>query len=238
MKINEVVYYCLDAIKAFSDDSYVNEDHVLFLLNKYRGSLLNKLYSTKNNVADSNYQTICLTLENNMCVPYINNPKLVSIEQVPNTMSIGHPSVLLSNGMENEVIEYIPYSRLKAVCWNKYKKNFVYAAISPDNYLYITSTNPQVQYLEQIKFKGIFEDFIKAAELDCCNCNCDIMEKEFPLEVALIPDLITLVVKEILGVAWRPADFQNNAKDDLADLAYFIRKNMKSDLSKKIEGEE
>jgi hypothetical protein len=40
MKVNEVVYYCLDAIKAFSDDSFVNEDHVLFLINKYRNTIL------------------------------------------------------------------------------------------------------------------------------------------------------------------------------------------------------
>ena len=40
MKINEIIYYCLDAIKAVSDDSHVNEEHVLFLLSKYRSTLL------------------------------------------------------------------------------------------------------------------------------------------------------------------------------------------------------
>jgi hypothetical protein len=61
MKIEEIVYYCLDAIKAFSDDSYVNEDHILFLLGKYRNKLLALTYKNSLHVPDSNYQTINLT---------------------------------------------------------------------------------------------------------------------------------------------------------------------------------
>ena len=40
MKIKELVYMVLDEIKGLSDDFTYTEDHVIFLLNKYRTSLL------------------------------------------------------------------------------------------------------------------------------------------------------------------------------------------------------
>jgi hypothetical protein len=46
--------------------------------------------------------------------------------------------------------------------------------------------------------------------------------------------LIELVVKELVGAAWRPRDNENNAADDLASLASFIRQNTKSALQKQM----
>ena len=47
------------------------------------------------------------------------------------------------------------------------------------------------------------------------------------MEDALIPVVITNVVKDILGVMYRPHDKYNNADDDLANIAAFVRQNMK-----------
>ena len=165
--------------------------------------------------------------------------EIEKIETIPSLMPIGKPQVLLGNGMEDEIIEYVPFERLKAVGYNKWKKNFVYAAIGPDNLLYLAFCNPQAQYLKQLKFRGIFEDYEKALELECEDKNkvCDIMERDFPLEVMLIPDLIARVVKDALGIQYRPADRENNAADDLATIATFVKNNMKSNLQKQIEGE-
>jgi hypothetical protein len=40
--------------------------------------------------------------------------------------------------------------------------------------------------------------------------------------------MVELIVKELLGVNYKPKDTVNNAYDDLADLASFVRRNMKS----------
>ena len=40
----EVVYMCLDLLKVNSDDSYFTEDHVIYLLNKFRSLVLKKKY--------------------------------------------------------------------------------------------------------------------------------------------------------------------------------------------------
>ena len=240
MKVNEIVYYCLDAIKAFSDDSYVNEDHIVFLLSKYRGSLLQQYHNIKKLIPDSNYQTICLTLTSTDSIPCTNGAILKSNEEVPSLMPIGNPSIYLFNGFESENIVFIPFTRLKAVGWNKWKKNFIYVAVGPDKHLYLSSSNPQAQYLETLRLKGLFEDFEKAFELECDEDGkpCDEMERDFPLEVALVPDLIARVVKDALGMAWKTSDSNNNANDDLADIATYVRQNMKKSYGDLVEGNE
>lgn len=239
MKTNEIVYYCLDAIKAFSDDASVNEEHILFLLGKYRGALLQQYHNIKKIIPESNYQVICLNMESTKMLPCIGGPRLVSVEKVPALIPVGKPSVLLVNGLESEVIEFVPFTRLKSVGWNKWKTNFVYTSVGPNSHLYMVFSNPQAQYLSNIKLRGIFEDYEKALELACEDDGvCDPMEREFPLEVSLIPDLIARVVRDALGVAYRPADNANNANDDLNDIATFVRRNMKSQFAKQIDGEE
>lgn len=237
MKIEQVVYYCLEAIKALSDDSFVNEEHILFLLGKYRGLLLQQYHNIKKFIPESNYQTICLDLEPTQMLPCTNGPRLRSLQKVPALIPIGKPSVLLVNGLESEVIEFVNYSRLKAVGYNKWKKNFIYCAIGPDSRLYMAFTNPQAQYLERIKLRGIFEDLDVAVDLNCGEEGepCELMEKEFPLEVALIPELIARVVKDGLGIIYKPADMENNSQDDLANLIAFVRKNMKNPIQQQIE---
>jgi hypothetical protein len=60
------------------------------------------------------------------------------------------------------------------------------------------------------------------------------MDVEFPLEADLIPQMIELIVKELLGVNYRPKDSVNNSSDDLADIAAFVRRNMRSDAAKQM----
>lgn len=241
MKISEIVYYCLDAIKAFSDDAYVNEDHIIFLLGKYRGALMQQYHSIKKVIPESNFQTVCLTLENAEEIPCTFGPILKSIEEIPSLMPIGTPSVMLFNGMESEVIAFVPFGRLKFVGRNKWKKNFIYVSIGPDNHLYLSAVNPQAANMTSLRLKGLFEDFEKAAEMSCDeegNKTCDTMDLEFPMEVSLVPDLIARVVRDALGTLWRPADQRNNAVDDLADIATFVRQNMKNRYQKQLEGDE
>ena len=122
----------MTTIKAFSDDASVNEEHILFLLGKYRGALLQQYHNIKKVIPESNYQIICLNLKETEHLPCISGPRLMSIEKVPALIPVGKPSVLLVNGLESEIIEFVPYTRLKSVGWNKWKRNFEYAAVGPD----------------------------------------------------------------------------------------------------------
>lgn len=221
----ELVYMVLDELKLYSDDALYTEDHVIFLLGKHRTFLLKQRYSDiKKQIPESNYQTICLDL---IEVPAISGEPceggiyLRSKEKVPFLMKIGIPRVYSVDYYQGE-ITYVSRDRMKYVGYNKYLQNIIYASIGPDNYLYLKSFNPQYLYLEKVRMTGIFEDPKAASELQCPDENgdttCDILDMTFPIEDALIPPMIELIVKELLGAEYRPKDNENNSTDDLSDV--------------------
>lgn len=234
----ELVYMCIDEIGISSDDSNFTQDHIVFLLSKYRTLLLLQKYSDlKNVMSESNYQTICLDLEvspesSDYCSQ---DSYLKSIQQIPNILKIGNPRVYPLDYYQGE-ITYVTRDRMRYVGYNKYLQNIIYCSISPDNHLQFKSSNPQFLHLEKVKFTAIFEDAVKASELECGTEEvCDILDKEFPIEESLVQQLIGLVVKELKSAEYSPEDSENNAMDDLSNLINFIRRNAKSNLQKQIE---
>lgn len=241
MTNKEAIYMVLDELKEFSDDSTFTEDHVLFLLNKNRALLLKQRYADiKKQMPDSNYQTICLCLEKyypleDACIGGV---YLRSKEEIPYTMVIGSPRVYPLDFYKGE-IAYISRDRMRYVGHNKYLKNIIYCSMGPDGHLYFKSSNPQHLYLRKVKFTAVFQDALEASKLGCdvSETNCDPLEWTFPIEDALVSTLIDMVVKELLGAVYRPKDPTNNADDDLSSIQSFIRQNMKSNLTKQLEGD-
>lgn len=223
-KYSELVYMVLDEAKGMSDDFNFTEDHVIFLLDKYRAFLLKQRYSDiKKQIPESNYQTLCLDLKE---VPAINGEPceggtyLRSEAKIPFLMNIGAPRVYPTDYYQGE-ITYVNRDRMRYVGYNKYLQNIIYCSISPDGYLYFKSQNPQFLYLEKVKFTGIFQDSREAFKYNCNNeeGSCDILDSDFPIEEALVPPLIELVLKELLGAEYRPNDNKNDASDNLEGLA-------------------
>ena len=222
----ELVYMCLDELKLYSDDALYTEEHIMFLLGKYRTFLIKQRYSdVKKQIPESNYQTICLDL---IEVPAISGEPceggsyLRSKEKIPFLMKIGNPRVYPIDYYQGE-ITYVSRDRMRYVGYNKYLQNIIYASLGPDNYLYFKSFNPQFLYLEKIRMTGIFEDTLAASELQCPDKNgnivCDVLDREFPIENALIPPLIQLIVEELTKAEYKPEDKENNSDDDLSEVA-------------------
>lgn len=224
MTYKELVYLVLDELKLISDDAQFTEDHIMFLLTKYRAFLLKQRYSDiKKQIPKSNYQTVCLDL---IEVPAIagelceGGSYLRSAQKIPFLMEIGNPRVYSEDYYQGE-FTYISRDRMRYVGYNKYLKNIIYCSLGPDNYLYFKSNNPQFLYLEKVKFTGIFQDSLQASELQCSDneeAECDSLDRAFPIEDALVPPLVELVVKELSGPVYSPNDKDNNAKDDLSDV--------------------
>lgn len=221
----ELVYMCLDELKLYSDDALYTEEHIIFLLSKYRVFLLKQRYSdVKKQIPESNYQTICLDL---IEVPAISGKPceggsyLRSKEKIPFLMKIGNPKIYPVDYYQGE-ITYVSRERMRYVGYNKYLQNIIYASLGPDNYLYFKSFNPQFLYLEKIRMTGIFEDTLAASGLQCPDKNgnivCDVLDREFPIENALIPPLIQLVVEELTKAEYKPEDKENNSDDDLSEV--------------------
>lgn len=241
MKYKEIVHMILDELKGTSDDFSFNEDHIAFLCGKYRAFILKQRYSSdiKKAIAESNYQTVCLDL---IEVPAISGEPceggsyLRSKVKVPTTLMLGNPRVFPIDFYQGN-ITFVSRDRMRFVGHNKWMKDIIYCSIGPDNYLYFKSSNPQYLYLEKVKFSAIFEDPDKVSEISCNDEDipCDLMDRVFPIEEALVAPIIELVVKELLGASYRPEDSENNASDDMANMASFIKRNSKSALAKQLE---
>ena len=84
---------------------------------------------------------------------------------------------------------------------------------------------------------GIFEEPDKVSE--SCNTEdnkCqDPLDKEFPLEEALVGNVINAVVQLLLGASYRPEDQNNDDRDALYNLISYLRQNLKPQLQKKLE---
>src|SRR5574344_1110490 len=167
----QLTYMVLDELKGISDDFTYTEDHVIYLLGKFRALLLKQRYSDlRKQIPESDYQTLCLTLtkqptteDNTVCNE---EPYLKSNEKIPVTMLIGNPKIYPVNYYQTEVT-FIGRERMKYVGHNKYLQNIIYCSIGPDGYLYMKSSNPQFLYLQKVKALAVFEDVEQAANLQC-----------------------------------------------------------------------
>ena len=225
MKAKEIVYMVLDLARAASsDDSYLTEDHALFLCKKYRAFLIKKEQdkerSTGDIASEFEYQQICLDLEKtdaDVCVSY---SKLRSTKPIPKILDGNKPRVHLSDYFADDMLTFVSRDKMKHIGSNPYTKNLIYASIGPDLHLYLTSSNPQFLYLKKLRMSAVFEDFDAAADLLCDDngesTSCDPLDAEFPIREYLVPMLIELVVKELSGSKYQPVDDRNNASDDLS----------------------
>lgn len=225
MTYREIVYMALEELKGMSDDFTFTEDHIAFLCGKYRSFLLKQRYYTdiKKAISESNYQTICLDL---IEVPAISGEVceggsyLRSKNKIPVTLMIGNPRVYPIDYYQGE-IAYISRDRMRYVGYNRWMKNIIYCSIAPDGYLYFKSWNPQFLYLEKVKFTAIFENADEVSNLTCEgdeDSACSLMDRTFPIEEALVPPLIELVVNELRKAEYAPSDELNNADDDLDEV--------------------
>ena len=239
--LREIVYYCLDAVKSSNGDSDITEEHVIFLANHYRLFLIEqkKKKEGESSLSSSNEQTICIDLEKVNAIPgleYCNSTYLRSVQEIPELMSKDSVKVNLTDYF-NIMTSFVTKDRFKYVGHNKYLRNIIYCTLGPDNHIYFNGANTQFLYLKKAKVTGIFEDAVKAGELACDqngNSNCDILDKEFPIEADLLPQMLELMIKELLGINYRPKDAFNSAADELSDIASFVRRNMKSQMAKQM----
>lgn len=229
MLVKEIVYMVLDLAKAnTSDDSFFNEDHVLFLLKKYRSFLIKKeqekLKTTTDIASEFEYQQICLALEKVPAIdgsPCTGGYYLRTVKKIPKLLEGNMPRVYPMDFYQGINISYVPKDKMRYIGTNKFLRNIIYVSLGTDLHLYLKSINSQFLYLEKISMSAIFEDFDEIEKYKCEGDTtvCDIMDSEFPIREYLVPTLTELVVKELVGSMYKPVDQNNNASDDMSKVA-------------------
>ena len=221
----EVVYMVNDQLKYYSDDASFTEDHIKFIINNLRNWLLEKKYKNESKIPFSNYQTICLELEETPAIAGTDcfGSYLKSKVKVPTLCQFGGTVVYPVDFISSKKISLVSIDRIKyAGEGNKFLENMIYAAIGPDNYLYLKSKNPQFLHLEKVRIMGLFIDNEEASKLECDNNGdiivCDVLDKEFPLDSSLVELVVNYAVTELSGQRYMPTDKTNNSTDDMSDM--------------------
>lgn len=217
----------LDELKITSDDSIFTEEHIIFLAGRYRSFLLKQRYAQdqKKQIPESNYQTLCLDLEETEALeglPCVGGYYLRTTKPIPSMLPFGNNRLYAAASYYQSDITLVSKDRFKYVGHNKWLQDIIYGTFDPDGRIYLRSDNPQFLYLKQAKLYGIFENAEEASDLECDSAeesNCDILERDFPLEDALIAPLIELVSKELTPSIAAPEDRDNNANDDLSGVS-------------------
>lgn len=227
MLVKDIVYMILDLCKlSGSDDSFITEDHIIFLCKKYRSFLIKKEQdkekSTSDMASEFEYQQICLDLEKVSAIdgiPCSGGYYLRSVQKLPKILEGNKPRVYPVDFYQSVNFNYVPRDKMRYIGNNKFLKNIIYVSLGPDLHLYLNSNNPQFLYLKQLRLNAIFEDIDEVGKYLCDDEGsfkvCDTLDMEFPIREYLVPLLIELVVKEITGAAYKPEDTKNNASDDL-----------------------
>lgn len=228
MLVKEIVYACLDLAKAAtSDDSFYTEEFVVFLLKKYRSFLIKKEQekqkATTDIASEFEYQQICLDLEKTPAIdgePCTGGYYLRTTKKIPKILEGNEPRVYPIDFYQGINISFIPRDRMRYVGTNKFLKNIIYVSLGPDLHLYLKSVNPQFLYLRKLRMSAVFEDFDDVSEYLCDDNGettaCDVLDEVFPIREYLVPTLMELVVKELVGSEYHPIDEHNNAADDLS----------------------
>lgn len=237
MLVKEIVYMVLDLAKAAtSDDSFFTEEHVIFLLKKYRSFLIkkeeDKQKANTDVASEFEYQQICLDLEKTPAIdgsPCTGGYYLRTTNKIPKILDGNQPIIYPIDYYQGINIIFIPRDRMRFVGTNKFLHNIIYVSLGPDLHLYLKSSNPQFIHLTKIRMSALFEDFDETADYLCDNEAtpqiCDVLDMEFPIREYLIPPLMELVVKELTGAKYAPVDSQNNANDDLASIKNQVAAN-------------
>ena len=243
----EAIYMCLDLLKGMSDDFTYSEEHIAYLLDKFRALLLNQRYGNnrKKEIPYSNYQTTSIKLELSTFEGnkyYVCRP--IDGTTIPYTLQIGIPRISVASDSYGDLnLEYVSRERLPFVGNNKFLQNIWYCSLDEQNRLLLKTSSIRM-FEDEInsedntltfRITALFENPRELPnEITFDRDTQEDLDRNIPIEEGLITTLIELVVKELANSMYTPEDDQNNAKDDKSDMQSFVARNMKSDFAKQL----
>lgn len=234
----ELIYMVLDKLKESTDDAYFKEEHIAFLLDKYRPFLLKQRYADiRKSISQNNYSIFKLELNQNdgtldglgstfkytttgiIYGSTIAMPRIVSFNDDIEEFKIFNFGET-SEGGKQFIGDFsiVNKERFKYVGSNKWLKKFLYATIGPDYFLYLKVNDDTIILPQYILVQAIVETPKQHMGLILPTVT-NYLDMTYPLEDALIAPLLELVVKDLANDVYKPEDSKNNATDDLSQVS-------------------
>jgi len=220
MTKKELIYTVFERLKINSDDMDITEEFVSFLIDSKRAMLLKQRFDAKPWAMPlETKQEICVNLELTARVPGFEcvGTILRSDAPLPESIKIkGKEGPLTIRKTDKTAIHVniIPLERLPYIGSNRALAMMIYGAIDYDNRLYLISQSGKINLMTDIRVADIFEKPDVAAELECTadsETECEIWDREYPVELSMVDDIVKLVVQDLVKTINIPEDGVNNA---------------------------
>jgi len=226
-KFEELAYDIREAVKAFSDDTELDNRYILYLYNIKRAKYLKQdLNNYQKTIDNSIKQTFCLDLEvvsaNECSLDYDCGTILRSTKKIPTPIEMHTKVAITSIKPSNKIstpFNFISKDKAAYVANAPYARS-LYAFLDTDGYIYVYSGSESYQLLDCISVTGVFEDPISLKDYaTCCGCDpdtnsCfDIDTFNYPLQPNYIDLIREEIVREVLRKIQVPEDKINDSTD-------------------------
>jgi hypothetical protein len=216
-----------EALNINDNDSVFSELYYTDLINEQRSLFIRNEYNKQREIDPNVQQTLgCVELElvdpHNCCVTVpvgckIRRSKL----QIPNTIEFHHSKGITSVGpvdITKKRFSLINMERVPYIGHGRTNQRAFYAFLH-DQYIYVVSRDPNVNLLQYIMIKGIFEDPTSLGDFINCETgqSCWSPNDIYPLNQWMWAYMKPQILQQLLQKRQIPADDNNNANDDLAD---------------------
>ena len=241
----DLIYIVLDKLKLTSDDARYKEEHVAYLLDKYRPLLLKQRFADiRKTISPNNYSVFTIDVEEGSgydgsllgnTINHTSNgkvytsttlmPRLVGFnDDVEEYRIFNVPQIEDNAPVLIGDFSIVSPDRFKYVGENKWLRKFNYTTIGPDYKLYVKVKDEDIQLPTTLLIQAIVEDPKKEVNRILPIVD-DYLDMIYPLEEAITPLLLELVIKDLTGSIYKPEDKNNNADDDLSNMS--VTKNTK-----------
>ena len=227
-KINEIVYDVREGVKAYTDDSELDDRYIIYLYNTKRAKYLRQDLNNYQKTTDlSIQQSFCLSLKEvpaNDCSVDITCDKIMrSTQPLPKAIELhSKPAItrVRPTFKLSVPFSFIDRSRAPHIMSAPFS-NAIYAFLDVDNYLYVISNGGAYKLIDCITVSGIFENPLDLKNYkNCCNCTdddsiCyDEANTEYPLQPHYIDAIRAEIINELARLKQVPEDKENDANDE------------------------
>lgn len=161
----EIVYAILDETKTISDDTLLENEHLIYIANKHRALLFNQKYKGKKvEIPFAWYQRLNV----NFTYPSIGSNIYKSTKQIPpvlDTTNLWQYTFISTDGANTPNLNFINPQRFKTCGYNKWTSNELYGTIDLDNYMYLKSKNNKYINISQKSITATIDNGIKYGRL-------------------------------------------------------------------------
>ncbi|MCK5788226.1 MAG: hypothetical protein KAH32_04480 [Chlamydiia bacterium] len=219
MKLQEMIYSIIQATRDFSDNSFVQEEYIKFMINTFRAKYLHQAYSNKPVLEPINRQTIILPMElvnssYDASVIKTKNRILRTVDTIPKILQLGRkPAIHSISSLDRIELGEFELVDKKRAQYNVYSPFCgVTGYLDTDYHIYFVTSVDEQKFLKNIVLDAVFErpeDVLYLKYPDQTDSVSALDLEEYPVDMGMWTSIKAEITAEMLRAKGVPLDMQS-----------------------------